>query len=285
MKPKVIVFGAGSSGEVYIQKQKNFEILALTDNDEKKHGKLINGIKVIPPNEILSYCFDFIVIASGHVKAIKNQLINDFRIESKKIYIPSKNEFKLNANIFLHNPTYEFATRIFKELVTILNSENVNYFADYGTLLGLVRDKGLIKWDDDIDLSVLREHYDLAKSIIEKHLPELNEKFHCEWVLKEEYNPQDELTAFLLYPTNCKENIVSFIITMFIVDIIGEAAYQLVSSVPKIHFESADMIEFENLKVRVPAQYEQYLTLQYGNWRVPAKDITYERSNIKFNSH
>lgn len=57
---------------------------------------------------------------------------------------------------------------------TFCKEHEIKYWIDCGTLIGAVRHKGYIPWDDDIDIGMLREEYDRFCSIFNE---EANERF------------------------------------------------------------------------------------------------------------
>lgn len=58
------------------------------------------------------------------------------------------------------------------EVDKICRKHNINYFADWGTMLGAVRHGGFIPWDDDFDIMMRRRDYEHFLRVAAKELPE-----------------------------------------------------------------------------------------------------------------
>ncbi len=61
--------------------------------------------------------------------------------------------------------------QIGKTFHKICQENNIPYYMLGGTLLGAIRHKGFIPWDDDMDFGIPRKHYFHALDILRKQLP------------------------------------------------------------------------------------------------------------------
>ena len=72
-------------------------------------------------------------------------VISKKRDEYRQLNEEEIKELELGVMDYIHN---------------LCQKENINYSLAYGTLLGAVRHKGYIPWDDDVDISLKRDEYD-----------------------------------------------------------------------------------------------------------------------------
>ncbi len=60
----------------------------------------------------------------------------------------------------------------------VCRKNNLSYWLDFGTLLGSVRHKGFIPWDDDLDVGMLREDYEKIRNGLYKEFEKYNFVFN-----------------------------------------------------------------------------------------------------------
>ena len=76
---------------------------------------------------------------------------------------------------------------LLQELDRVCKKYGLRYFAEYGTLLGAVRHKGFIPWDDDIDVAMFRDDYEKLKEV-------------ASYEFKAPYFFQDSYTDSMIWP-------------------------------------------------------------------------------------
>ena len=152
-----------------------------------------------------------------------------------------------------------------KELATVFHKHGLKIRPAYGTLLGIVRDSDIIDWDEDIDLFILSEEkqtlfeafYDLIKIGFE--------------ILREEHGEH-------LYSIRKNGEYIDF----YIMDSISpeiRTAYD--GFALEKHLLDVEPVDFKGVDVYLPIDSDEYLTLQYGDWRTPLQYANYNLPKIK----
>jgi len=201
----------------------------------------------------------------------------------------------------------EEAIRVLKIVIDVLDKHNIKYYLDFGTLIGAIRDKGLILWDDDIDISLLnQEDYKKIPDILKEI--ENNNNLRTYIYTFNSTKQKREKRGNKVYSQNVSfANMQDFQIakvrtSKFLIFGRGNTcidiffkykfenniywmAYGKENSVPieYVSYEVID-IDFCGLKCKIPKEYDKYLTYKYGDWKTPKENWNHEDDDFSINN-
>ncbi len=203
--------------------------------------------------------------------------VNDGTLVSDSIInsVPTKAiERKITRdNIKLHDSdNHSRMRKMLLFTIDQLQENNIPFWLEAGTLLGIYRDGDLISWDYDADISIPAEYSDKVAALRYKFLPHFiisKRPIFSRWI------PGDTRVV-KIKTTWEKLQQVNFHIDLFCVYKVSNKYRWIDSGVLKQanakFFDTQDIIEWEGRKIPIPAHAEEYLSLRYGNWRIPSKN-------------
>ena len=221
------------------------------------------------------------------------------------------------------------------QLLQVCRNYDLKCWADAGTLLGAVRHKGFIPWDDDIDMIMMRDDYDKLVQIASK---EFQHPYFFQTIYSDRHYPHrhaqmrnsettgtanpkvkhnqgifidifvydgvsdiPRITQKQLRKVKCYKQLLKIVIKMSrylpkcvydryrwdkslfrkYEDILRSYPVSSTEFIAKLSlnyrtrmtnrsfFDQTEYLDFENLKIPVPADYDQVLRIDYGDYMIP----------------
>ena len=184
---KIILFGTGKFFDLFIKNySKIHKISYAIDNSNGKWNTTQSGINIKTPETLKNEtpANVFIILCgkeySGMLTQLKNMGQFDYRsmlfnnnisLLEETLYYKPVDRKKEILNI-VHRINYD----LLDEFDRICRRNGIEYFLNYGSLLGAIRHKAIIPWDNDIDIVMKRVDWDKLR----QHKNELSDK--CFWL-------------------------------------------------------------------------------------------------------
>jgi phosphorylcholine metabolism protein LicD len=173
----------------------------------------------------------------------------------------------------LEGENIPIALKMLKEVTDLLDENNIPYWLEGGTLLGVVRENRLLPWDNDMDISIKEEYYDKLLDIVKQ----------LKYMVWSKTFDKDDLpfkkgVKRLVKIRNRK---VYFIRGEVALDIFikfkKDEEYfwqvgEMKKSVPSYFYDDLIPYGFDGKDYFIPKLYKEYLTHRYGDWETPVKE-------------
>ena len=147
-------------------------------------------------------------------------------------------------------------------LALYLDKIGINWGPAFGTLIGIVRNEDFQPWKPLFDIYILKEDEERFKDIL--------------WLMKE---VGFDLVRYerrgLYYLCRNEEYIKVFVLHKI------SSAVRHTGGTDFIHekyLQNTVKWDFKGVQLNVPAEVDEYLTFQYGDWTIPKQTVTYSNN-------
>ena len=176
----------------------------------------------------------------------------------------------------MEGANYRLGRKMLLDVCQVFNEADIRYMVDQGTLIGIAREGDLLPWDDDVDIALPADQIEKVLAV----LPILkslgwrvsNRFMHYSFHSWEEGDLQCIKVRKMRW---------GFLRSRIRMDINIKYRYEqkyywhsmgVACEVDALHFDDFDSLQFAGKTIRVPKNYDAYLTEKYGDWRTPDRD-------------
>lgn len=144
-------------------------------------------------------------------------------------------------------------------LALYLDKIDINWGPAFGTLIGIVRNEDFQPWKPVFDIYILKEDEERFKDIL--------------WLMKD---VGFELVRYerrgLYYLCRNDEYIKVFVLHKISSDVRHTGGSDFIH---EKYLQNTVKWDFKGILLNVPAEVDEYLTFQYGDWTIPKQTVTY----------
>lgn len=185
-----------------------------------------------------------------------------------------------------HGVKSEVIMKDLLDVMAVFNKYSVEAFLSYGAVLGAIREKDFIKWDDDIDIDVIAKVDFVTRKKIGQTLGQLG--FRTQPI---GFNVLGEMEMTVMglggecaYDGDGETGIIvcerNFKFSIFFYKEEGDeyvctpkvGSKKLISNLKKF-YEKPSHVKLHGERFLCPAPIKEYLTYMYGDWKTPTKDV------------